>query len=71
MPRSISRRHLIKKLKNVGFSGPYSGGKHAFMSKGALKLRIPNPHQGNLSQGLVAEILRQAQISVKDWEALK
>jgi len=34
MPSSISRRELIKKLKALGFTGPFSGGKHQFMKKG-------------------------------------
>jgi predicted RNA binding protein YcfA (HicA-like mRNA interferase family) len=43
----ISRTELITKLKANGFNGPFSGGKHQFMVKGALKLRIPNPHKNN------------------------
>jgi hypothetical protein len=41
----ISRKNLIKKFRNLGFSGPYSGGRHQFMVKGELKIRIPNPHK--------------------------
>ena len=46
MPRfgSISRKELIRHLRQLGFDGPYSGGKHQFMLKGELTLRIPNPH---------------------------
>ena len=39
-----------------------------FMIKGKLKVHIPNPHRGDISTGLVAEILRQAGISKKEWE---
>jgi hypothetical protein len=38
------------------------------MVKGGLKLRIPNPHRGDVSKDLLAEILRQAGISSEDWE---
>jgi predicted RNA binding protein YcfA (HicA-like mRNA interferase family) len=68
MPSAISRRELVRKFKNLGFAGPYSGGKHQFMKKGNLKVRIPNPHQSDISVGLVKEILRQAGISGDDWD---
>lgn len=64
----ISRREFIKKLRNFGFQGPFSGGKHQFMIKDRLKLRIPNPHgSGDISYPLLKEILRQAGISLEDW----
>ena len=44
MSPSISRRELIRKFKALGFSGPYSGGRHQFMIRGRQKIRIPNPH---------------------------
>jgi predicted RNA binding protein YcfA (HicA-like mRNA interferase family) len=68
MPSAISRRELIRKFKQLGFDGPFSGGRHQFMKKSNLKVRIPNPHKGDISLGLVKEILRQASISGDDWE---
>jgi predicted RNA binding protein YcfA (HicA-like mRNA interferase family) len=39
------------------------------MIKGALKLRISNPHSNpDISPGLVNAILKQAGIDKKDWE---
>lgn len=67
MLRSISLRELIRKFRAFGFDGPYSGGRHLFMSKGLLKIRIPNPHTGDVSKHLLAEILRQAGISRGEW----
>lgn len=66
----IKRSELVRYLKQLGFSGPYAGGKHEFMVKNSLKLRIPNPHRGDISKGLLAEILRQANISREEWESL-
>jgi predicted RNA binding protein YcfA (HicA-like mRNA interferase family) len=54
----ISRRDLIHYLKNAGFDGPYSGGKHQYMVKVELKLTIPNSHQGDISPSLLARIQR-------------
>lgn len=67
MPREISWRKLVQKFRNLGFDGPYSGGRHLFMIRGELKVRVPNPHKGNISRPLPSEILRQAGISPKEW----
>ncbi|CCH92778.1 YcfA family protein [Microcystis aeruginosa PCC 9432] len=69
MPSAISRRKLIRKLKALGYTGPFSGSKHQFMKKGQHKIRIPNPH-GNqeISKDLVKEILKQAGISDEEWD---
>ena len=69
MAPAVSRRKLIQKLKKLGFEGPLSGGKHQFMKKGPLKLRIPNPHiSKDIHESLLNEILRQAGITKKDWD---
>ena len=65
----ISWRKLVKKLQKLGFDGPFSGGRHLFMVRGTLKLHIPNPHRGDVSKYLLAEILRQADISHDQWNA--
>ena len=58
---------MIQKFRRLGFDGPYSGGRHLFMTKGTLKVRIPNPHKGEVSAFLISEILRQALIKPEDW----
>ncbi len=68
--KSLSRRNLIYSLKQAGFDGSYSGGKHQYMLRGELKLTIPNQHQGDISQSLLSRILRQANISRDEWETL-
>jgi predicted RNA binding protein YcfA (HicA-like mRNA interferase family) len=72
MPRfgPISRADLIKHLRNVGFDGPYAGGRHQFMEKGDIRLILPNPHRGQLGHELLRRILREAEISREDWERL-
>lgn len=69
--RTISLRVLIQKLRILGFEGPFGGGKHQFMIRDSLKLRVPNPH-GNrdIHMSLVREILRQAEIDPKEWEKM-
>jgi hypothetical protein len=57
----IKRRELI---------GPSSGGGHQFMKRGAPKLRIPNPHQSDISLPLLRRILQQAGVSEAEWESV-
>ena len=68
VPKNISWRKLVHKFRRLGFDGPYSGGRHLFMVNGKLKIHIPNPHKNDIGKHLVAEILRQAEISADDWD---
>jgi predicted RNA binding protein YcfA (HicA-like mRNA interferase family) len=65
--KSISHRDFVSKLKKIGFSGPFSGGKHLFMIKHDLRLTIPNPHKKEIGVDLLTRILRQAGISKDEW----
>ncbi|BCW97141.1 MAG: hypothetical protein KatS3mg018_2623 [Fimbriimonadales bacterium] len=66
----IKRSDLIRYLKQLGFVGPYAGGKHQYMVRGEVKVVLPNPHQGDISRDLLARILRQAGVSREEWEKL-
>ena len=66
----IKRVDLIRYFKQLGFTGPYPGGKHQFMQQGTLKVWLPNPHQGDISKAFLSKILRQAGISRDEWEKL-
>jgi predicted RNA binding protein YcfA (HicA-like mRNA interferase family) len=69
MPRTLSRRELVRRFRVLGYTGPFSGGRHQFMVRGEEKIRIPNPHgSGDVHISLVREILRQARISEAEWE---
>jgi predicted RNA binding protein YcfA (HicA-like mRNA interferase family) len=66
----VKRKDLIHYLRELGFEGPYAGGKHQYMVKGEIKLMIPNPHEGDIGRDLLAKILRQGGISRDEWERL-
>ena len=40
------------------------------MEKGQIRVRIPNPHRADIGRTLLAQILRQAEISREVWESL-
>ena len=72
MPRvgPIKRAELIRYLQILGFEGPYSGGKHQFMLKGIIRLRLPNSHRRDVGKELLSRILKQAGIDRDSWEKL-
>jgi predicted RNA binding protein YcfA (HicA-like mRNA interferase family) len=66
----IRRKDLVRHLRQLGFEGPYSGGKHQYMVRGEITIRVPNPHQADIGIDLLARVLRQAGINRNVWENL-
>jgi hypothetical protein len=66
----ISRGELIRCLRQLGFAGPFVGGRHEFMQRGDVRLILPNPHRGDVGVDLLARQLREAEISRDEWERL-
>jgi predicted RNA binding protein YcfA (HicA-like mRNA interferase family) len=67
MLKTIPLRKLIAGLRRFDFVGPFPGGRHMFMVKEDLKIRLPNPHGRDIGRALLAEILREAGISRNEW----
>lgn len=69
LPKQTSRKDLIKRFRELGYSGPFTGtGKHPeFMSKGDRTVKIPNPHKGDIGEPLLKRILESAGISSDVW----
>ena len=65
----IRWRELVRRLRALGFEGPYQEGRHPFMARGAFRLHIPNPHGEDISAGLLARLLRDGSISREEWES--
>ncbi len=63
----VSRGELLRRLRSLGFEGPFVGGRHQFMVRGDLRLIVPNPHRGDVSADLLARILRQAGVTRDEW----
>ncbi len=62
-----SHRELVRTFKALGYDGPFSGGKHLFMTGPRGTVTIPNPHRGDVSVDLLKRILRTANISDDEW----
>jgi len=65
--KPVSRKELIRRLKQLGFDGPFAGGKHSFLIRGSKRLILPNQHQGDVGVGLLNRILKQAGVSEEEW----
>ena len=64
----INRQDMIRRLRDLGWSGLYSGAKHQHMVKGSVQLTIPNPHGGReIGVNLLKMILNEAGISRDEW----
>ncbi|MEH2023278.1 type II toxin-antitoxin system HicA family toxin [Nostoc sp.] len=63
----VSWRDLVKRLQELGFEGPFAGGKHPQMRRGDVTVIITNPHEGDISVGLLSRLLRQAGVSREEW----
>ncbi|GAB4283969.1 MAG: hypothetical protein Fur0025_14390 [Oscillatoriaceae cyanobacterium] len=68
------RRDFIKKLRQLGFDGPFSGTRHQFMVFGENRLTIPSNDEYSVAQlrmmiREVEEIIDRA-ISLDEWIAL-
>jgi predicted RNA binding protein YcfA (HicA-like mRNA interferase family) len=66
----VTRRQLVRALKDLGFHGPFPGGKHEYMSRDNVTIAIPNPHRGDIGFPLLSRMLREAGVSRREWESV-
>ena len=48
----LSWGELVRRLRDLGFEGPYAGGRHPQMRRGELTLVLPNPHVDDIGVGV-------------------
>ena len=63
----VSWRELVQRLRDLGFEGPYAGGRHPQLRRGDVTVIIPSPHEGDIGVGLLGRLLRQAGVSRDEW----
>jgi len=72
--RPLKRRDFIRKLRALGFNGPFSGTRHQFMVMGQHRQTIPTNSEYSVPQ--VRLLLRQVvailerPVSLEEWSAL-
>ncbi len=70
MPKPVKHREMLRRLRALGWQGPYHKGAHPFMIKNEMRLTIPNPHRGDIDWSLMKQILERASIPPEEWEKL-
>ena len=63
----VSWKQFVQRLRELGFEGPYAGGRHPQMRRGDLTLILPNPHEGDIGIGFLRRLLNQAGVSREEW----
>jgi len=72
--RPVKRRNFIRKLRALGFDGPYSGTRHQFMISGQHRQTIPTNAEYSVPQ--VRLLLRQVEsilarpVALEEWDSL-
>ena len=68
------RRDFIRRLRKLGFDGPYSGTRHQFMTYQNHRLSIPSNSEYSVPQlrFMIREIgaILERKITTSDWYAL-
>lgn len=69
LPKQTKRRALIKRFKELGFTGPHQGrGKHPeFMARGDNVVKLPNNHRGDIGEGLLKTLISEAGLTPEQW----
>jgi hypothetical protein len=72
--RPLKRRDFIRKLRALGFDGPFSGTRHQFMILGQHRQTIPSNSEFSVPQ--IRMLLRQVEsilgrkLSLDEWDVL-
>jgi hypothetical protein len=70
----LKRREFVRRLRALGFTGPYSGTRHDFLVLGQRRQTVPSNADYSLPQ--VKMLVRQVEgllgrkISAEEWAAL-
>ncbi|TSD06408.1 MAG: hypothetical protein Greene07147_267 [Parcubacteria group bacterium Greene0714_7] len=70
MGAHCSERHLVDKLRDLGFEGPVPGGHHKKMTRDGKTVAIPNTHgsgQLDICAKLLFKILREGGVTKDEW----
>lgn len=72
--RPCKRRAFIRRLRKIGFVGPYSETRHEFMVFEKHRLSIPSNAEYSMPQPKMmlneVELILSRAISVEEWEGL-
>ena len=73
--KPCKRRDFIRRLRKLGFDGPYSGTRHQFMIYGQNRMAIPSNTEYSVPQ--LRMVIREVEgilnrgITVNEWNKLR
>ncbi len=71
LPKQTDRRSLIRRFRELGWSGPHGGsGRHPeYMQNGSKVFHLPQKHSKRsvTGEGKLKDFLNQAGITVDEW----
>jgi len=71
----LKRREFIRRLRALGFTGPYRGARHEFLVLGERRQTVPSNPEYSVPQLKMLlrqiEAIRGRRISVEEWDALQ
>ena len=72
--RPCKRRLFIKRLRKLGFDGPYSGTRHQFMVFGNHRLSVPSNVEYSIPKLIMmineVESIIERHLSTDEWNSL-
>lgn len=63
----ISWKEFVKRMRELGFEGPFFGGKHPKMKRDKVTVIIPNEHECDIGVGFLKRLLNQAGVTREAW----
>jgi hypothetical protein len=72
--RPLKRREFMRRLRALGFDGPFSGTRHQFMVSGQQRQTVPTNSEYSVPQ--IRMLLRQVEsilgrpVSLDEWNSL-
>ena len=73
--KPCKRRDFIRRLRKLGFDGPYSGTRHQFMIYGQNRMAIPSNTEYSVPQLRMmireVEAILNRGITVNEWNKLR
>lgn len=68
------KREFVRRLRRLGFDGPFSGARHQFLVKGENRLTVPSNEEYSVAQLKMmlheTEAILGREITLKEWERL-
>ncbi len=60
--KPVTWLEFVSRMKELGFEGPFYGGKHPKMKRGNQTIIIPNKHESEIGIGFLTRLLNKREL---------